>query len=48
MRVVVTGGTGMVGRALVALLSSRDHDVTVIHAREVEGLGPHDVAARVP
>lgn len=37
MRIFVTGGTGIVGRAVVPLLCSRGHDVLVLSRRPAEG-----------
>lgn len=40
MRVVVIGGTQFMGRAIVARLVGRGHDVTVLHRRAHHDLGP--------
>jgi 2'-hydroxyisoflavone reductase len=40
MRILVIGGTLFIGREIVQRLSSRGHDVTVLHRRDHHDLGP--------
>lgn len=43
MKIVVTGGTGFIGRALVELAVGLDHDVTVL----TRGTNPTEESARL-
>ena len=39
MKVLVTGGTGLIGRTLVKDLLSDDHEVTVLTRQSLESVG---------